>query len=56
MPQQWRLYMYQRSREGATSEQLEEELGMPAEELEIRLEAARLCYEKQCLVAGSIQS
>ena len=54
MPQQWRLYLYTRSREGATSEQLEKELGIPAEELEIRLEAARLCFEKQCL-AGSIK-
>jgi hypothetical protein len=51
MPQQWRLYLYKRSCEGATSEQLQKELGMPAEELEVRLEAARLCFEKQCLLA-----
>jgi hypothetical protein len=52
MPQQWRLDMYRRSCAGATPEQLQKEFGLPAEEIALRVEAARLCFEKQCLVAG----
>ena len=52
MPQQWRLYLYRRSRAGATPEDLERELGLPAEEIALRVEAARLCFEKQCVVAA----
>lgn len=51
MPQQWRLYLYHRSCDGATPEELQEEIGMPVDEITLRVEAARLCYEKQCLVA-----
>jgi hypothetical protein len=51
MPQQWRLNLYKRSRDGATPAQLQKEFGLPAEEIELRVEAARLCFEKQCLVA-----
>jgi hypothetical protein len=52
MPHQWRLYIYCRSRAGATPEQLQNETGLPAEEIALRVEAARLCFEKQCLVAS----
>lgn len=52
MPQHWRLYLYRRSRAGATPEQLQKELGWPAEEIALQVEAARLCFEKQCLVAN----
>lgn len=52
MPQLWRIEMYKRSRDGASPEQLETEFGLPAEEIERRLEAARLCFEKQCLLAS----
>ena len=52
MPQMWRLYLYKRKRDGASIEQLQDEFGIPAEEIKTRLEAARLCFEKQCLVAG----
>jgi len=51
MPQQWRIHLYQRSRNGASHEQLEREFGLPADELATQLEAARLCFEKQCLLA-----
>jgi hypothetical protein len=51
MPQQWRLYLYNRSCAGATPEELQKEIGMPVEEIALRVEAARLCFEKQCLVA-----
>ena len=51
MPQQWRFYLYRRSRAGATPEDLEQELGLPAEEIALRVEAARLCFEKQCVLA-----
>jgi len=44
--------MYRRSLRGASPEQLEREFDMPAEEIEMRIEAARLCFEKQCLLAG----
>lgn len=47
MPQLWRIYMYQRNHDGATAEELQEELGLPAEEIGECLEAARLCFEKQ---------
>ena len=49
MPQYWRIYMYQRNRDGISPEQLQRELGIPAEEIATRLEAARLCFEKQCV-------
>jgi hypothetical protein len=49
MPQYWRIYMYQRNRDGISPEQLQRELGLPAEEIATRLEAARLCFEKQCV-------
>jgi hypothetical protein len=52
MPQQWRLEIYRRSCAGATPEQMQREFGLPAEEIALRVEAARLCFEKQCLVAG----
>ena len=52
MPQQWRLDMYRRSCAGATPEQMQREFGLPAEEIALRVEAARLCFEKQCRVAG----
>jgi hypothetical protein len=52
MPQQWRLHLYRRSCTGATPEQLQREFGLPAEEIALRVEAARLCFEKQCLVAS----
>jgi hypothetical protein len=52
MPQHWRLYLYRRSRAGATPEQLQNELGWPEEEIALQVEAARLCFEKQCLVAN----
>ena len=51
MPQQWRLDLYRRSCAGATPEQLQREFGLPAEEIARKVEAARLCLEKQCLVA-----
>jgi len=51
MPQLWRIDMYQRSLDGASPEQLQREFGVPAEEIEMRLEATRLCLERQCLVA-----
>ena len=47
MPQLWRIYMYQRSRDGATLEQLQQELGLAAEQIGVCLEAARLCFERQ---------
>jgi len=52
MPQLWRIQMYKRSLDGASAEQLQREFGMPAEEIETRVEAARLCFEKQCLLAS----
>jgi len=52
MPQQWRFYLYRRSCAGATPEQLQKELGLPAEEIALRVEAARLCFEKQCFLAN----
>jgi len=52
MPQLWRIEMYRRSLRGASPEQLEREFDMPADEIEMRIEAARLCFEKQCLLAG----
>ena len=51
MPQQWRLDLYRLSCAGATPEQLQREFGLPAEEIALRVEAARLCFEKQCLVS-----
>jgi hypothetical protein len=51
MSQHWRLYQ-RRSRAGATPEQLHKELGWPAEEIALQVEAARLCFEMQCLVAN----
>lgn len=50
MPQHWRLYLYRRSRAGATPEQLQRELGWPAEEIMLQVEVARLCFEKERLV------
>lgn len=47
MPQLWRIHMYQRNRDGASPEQLQEEFGLAPEEVGIFLEAARLCFEKQ---------
>jgi hypothetical protein len=44
--------MYRRSLRGASPEQLEREFDMPADEIEMRIEAARLCFEKQCLLAS----
>ena len=52
MPQQWRLYLYRRSCAGATPEELQQEMGLPADEIAVRVEAARLCFEKQCLIAN----
>lgn len=52
MPQRWRLDLYRRSCAGATPEQLQREFGMPAEEIALQIEAARLCFEKQCLIAS----
>ena len=51
MPQQWRLDLYRLSCAGATPEQLQRNFGLPAEEIAIRVEAARLCFEKQCVLA-----
>ena len=51
MPQLWRIEMYRRSLRGASPEQLEREFDMPADEIQMRIEAARLCFEKQCLLA-----
>jgi len=45
MPQYWRIYMYQRNRDGISPEQLQCELGIPAEEIAARLEAARLGHD-----------
>jgi hypothetical protein len=55
MPQQWRLYLYRRSRAGATPEELQRETGMSADEVALRVEAARLCFERQCIVAASMR-
>ena len=54
MPQLWSLYLYQRNRAGASLDQLQKEFDIPAEEIEARLEAARLCFEKQCVIAGRL--
>ena len=51
MPQQWRLDLYRLSCAGATPEQLQRDFGLPAEEIAIRVEAARLCFEKQCAIS-----
>lgn len=51
MPQQWRIHLYLRNRDGASPEQLQQEFGIPAEEITTHIEAARLCFEKQCLLA-----
>ena len=51
MPQQWRLDLYRLSCAGATAEQLQQKFDLPAEEIALQLEAARLCFEKQCVVA-----
>ena len=51
MPQLWRIYMYKRSLDGASPEQLQREFGLPADEIATRIEATRLCFEKQCLLA-----
>lgn len=51
MPQLRSIYIYKRYRDGASVDQLRLETGMPAEDLAMRLEAARLCFEKQCLFA-----
>jgi hypothetical protein len=51
MPQLWRIYLYQRFRNGASVDELKVELGLPAEELTLQLEAAKLCFEKQCCFA-----
>jgi hypothetical protein len=56
MPQLWRFYMYKRSRDGASPEQLQRELGLPAEEIATCLEAARLCFERQCVFAPLLPS
>lgn len=48
MPQLWRIYLYRRFRDGASVDELKLELGLPAEELTVQLEAAKLCFEKQC--------
>ena len=52
MPQLWRIYLYKRSLDGASPEQLQREFGLPAEEIATRIEATRLCFEKQCLLAA----
>jgi hypothetical protein len=51
MAQQGRLYLYSRSRAGATPEELRRECGIPADEIALHVEAARQCFEKQCLAA-----
>jgi hypothetical protein len=51
MPQLWRIYLYKRSLDGASPEQLQREFGLPADEIATRIEATRLCFEKQCLLA-----
>ena len=51
MPQLWRIYLYKRSLDGASPEQLQHEFGLPADEIATRVEATRLCFEKQCLLA-----
>lgn len=51
MPQLWRIYLYKRSLDGASPEQLQREFGLPADEIATRVEATRLCFEKQCLLA-----
>ena len=53
MPKQWSIYIYKRYRDGASVDQLGLETGMPAEDIAVRLEAARLCFEKQCLFAAA---
>jgi hypothetical protein len=40
--------MYKRHRNGATVDELQLETGIPAEQIAIQLEAAKLCFEKQC--------
>jgi len=52
MPQRWRINLYKRKRQGASPEQLQNEFGMPAEEIAKHIEAARLCFERQWLVAS----
>ena len=52
MPQQWRLDLYRLSCAGATPEQLQRKFGLTAEEIALQVEAARLCFEKQCVVAS----
>jgi hypothetical protein len=52
----WRLYLYNRSRAGATPEELGRELEVPADEIALRVEAARLCFEKQCLLASLVDT
>ena len=42
------MKMYKRHREGASVNLLEREFGLTAEEISLRVEAARLCFEKQC--------
>jgi hypothetical protein len=42
------MQMYKRHREGASVDLLEREFGLTAEEISLRVEAARLCFEKQC--------
>ncbi len=49
MPKLSSIYIYKRYRDGTSVDQLGREMGMAAEDIAVRVEAARLCFEKQCL-------
>lgn len=48
MPNLIALYLYYCSVEGISLDVLAASLSLPVEELKIRLEAARLCFHRQC--------
>lgn len=48
MPNLLPLYLYSRYRQGVSVESLANELGISAEVVSLRLEAARLCFDYQC--------
>ncbi|MBS1872055.1 MAG: hypothetical protein JSU00_02500 [Acidobacteria bacterium] len=47
MPDLLNYGLYLDAKEGASPRELARDYGLPVEEIELRLEAARLCFERQ---------
>lgn len=51
MPNPLPLYLYARYAQGVSVERMAAEVGMPVDQVRLRLEAARLCFDHQCILA-----